>query len=202
MDNVCFIIRGPHSAWADLLWAHRWSLFYTSAYINNKEVYDFTFQPEDQNDVTTLCHEMFHSVGAPDLYHYEYDGLTPVGCWDLMESGDGHMGMYMKYAYGGWIPSIPLAQIGNTYTLNPVTSAENNVYKYPIPGSTNQFLIFEYRKKSSDIFEENLPNSGLLIYRIDQTMDGNVEGPPMECMVYRPDGSLTNNAWLLKPHQC
>ncbi|HNZ33451.1 MAG TPA: M6 family metalloprotease domain-containing protein [Candidatus Cloacimonas sp.] len=193
VDNVCFIIRGPHSAWADLLWAHRWSLFYTSAYINNKEVYDFTFQPEDQNDVTTLCHEMFHSVGAPDLYHYEYDGLTPVGCWDLMESGDGHMGMYMKYAYGGWIPSIPLAQIGNTYTLNPVTSAENNVYKYPIPGSSNQFLIFEYRKKSSDIFEENLPNSGLLIYRIDQTMDGNVEGPPDGVYVYRPDGSLTNN---------
>ena len=100
VDNVCFIIRGPHSAWSDLLWAHRWVLFSYNVSIRNKRIQDYTFQPEDQNDVTTLCHEMFHSVGAPDLYHYEYDGLTPVGCWDIMESGEGHMCMFMKYFYG------------------------------------------------------------------------------------------------------
>jgi hypothetical protein len=192
-DNVCFIIRGPHSAWADLLWAHRWSLFYTSAYINNKEVYDFTFQPEDQNDVTTLCHEMFHSVGAPDLYHYEYDGLTPVGCWDLMESGDGHMGMYIEICLWGMDTFYSSCSNWLIPIHKSVTSAEIMYINTLYLAQAIEFLIFEYRKKSSDIFEENLPNSGLLIYRIDQTIDGNVEGPPDGVYVYRPDGSLTNN---------
>ena len=193
VDNVCFIIRGPHSAWSDLLWAHRWVLFSHNVSIRNKRIQDYTFQPEDQNDVTTLCHEMFHSVGAPDLYHYEYDGLTPVGCWDIMESGEGHMCIFMKYFYGQWISSLPLAQIGNTYTLNPVTSPTNNVYMYPIPGSNYEFLVFEYRKKGSDVFEEKLPGSGLLIYRIDQRFEGNADGPPEGIYVYRPNGTLTHN---------
>ncbi len=196
VDNVCFIIRGPHTAWADLLWAHRWVLYAADAMINGKQVWDFTFQPEDHNSVRTLCHEMFHSVGAPDLYHYDFDGITPAGCWDIMESGNGHMGMYMKYAYGGWLNSIPTATAGNTYTLNPVTSSTNNVYKLPISGSNSQYLVFEYRKRGSDVFEAELPGSGLLIYRINQNIDGNADGPPDEVYIFRPNGTPAVNGLI------
>lgn len=190
VDNVCFIIRGPHSAWADLLWAHRWALYTQDVYINGKMVWDFTFQPENQNSVRTLCHEMFHSVGAPDLYHYDFDGITPAGCWDIMESGAGHMGMHMKYRYGGWLPTLPAIGPG-TFTLNPVTSPVNNVFRYEL--NSTESLVFEYRKRGADIFEENLPGSGLLIYRVNSTMDGNADGPPDEVYVYRPGGSQTAN---------
>lgn len=193
VDNVCFIIRGPHTAWNDLLWAHRWALYTVDSYINNKMVWDFTFQPEDQNTVRTLCHEMFHSAGAPDLYHYNFDGMTPAGCWDIMESGYGHMGMYMKFRYGNWISTIPTVTSG-TYILNPVTSATNNAIKYQLTAS--EFLVFEYRKQGSDLFEESLPGSGLLIYRINSTQDGNSQGPPDEVYVYRPDGTNSNNGSL------
>ncbi|HRY83926.1 MAG TPA: M6 family metalloprotease domain-containing protein, partial [Candidatus Cloacimonadota bacterium] len=196
VDNVCFIIRGPHTAWADLLWAHRWALYNNEAFINGKQVWDFTFQPEDHNSVRTLCHEMFHSAGSPDLYHYDYNGVTPVGPWDIMESGNGHMGMYMKYTYGNWITSIPSLSIGGTYTLNPVTSPTNNVYKMAIPGSNSQFLVFEYRKRGADIYEADLPGSGLLIYRINTNCDGNSDGPPDEVYVYRPNGSNTVNGQI------
>ena len=196
VDNVCFIIRGPHTAWADLLWAHRWALYAADAMINGKQVWDFTFQPEDHNSVRTLCHEMFHSVGAPDLYHYDYNGVTPAGPWDIMESGNGHMGMYMKYAYGNWLPTIPSISAGNTYTLNPVTSATNNVYKLAIPGSTTQYLVLEYRKRGSDIFEADLPGSGLLIYRINTNYEGNSDGPPDEVYIYRPNGTSTVNGQI------
>lgn len=196
VDNVCFIIRGPHTAWADLLWAHRWVLYAADANINGKQVWDFTFQPEDHNSARTLCHEMFHSVGSPDLYHYTFDGITPAGCWDIMESGNGHMGMYMKYAYGGWLNSIPAATTGNTYTLNPVTSSTNNVLKLAIPGSNSQYLVFEYRKRGSDLFEAELPGSGLLIYRINQNIDGNADGPPDEVYIFRPNGSPTANGLI------
>lgn len=198
VDNVCFIIRGPHTAWADLLWAHRWALYYTEAYINGKQVWDFTFQPEDQNSVRTLCHEMFHSVGAPDLYHYTFNGVTPTGCWDIMESGNGHMGMYMKFKYGGWLDTIPSASNPGTYTLNPITSATNNVYKIAIPGSNSQYLVLEYRKRGSDVFEAELPGSGLLIYRINTNYDGNADGPPDEVYVYRPNGSNTVNGQIFE----
>jgi M6 family metalloprotease-like protein len=196
VDNVCFIIRGPHAAWADLLWAHRWVLYVADAFINGKQVWDFTFQPEDQNNVRTLCHEMFHSVGAPDLYHYTFNGVTPAGCWDIMESGNGHMGMYMKYKYGGWIGSIPAATIGQTYTLNPVTSPTNNVLKLAVPGSNSQYLVMEYRKRGSDVFEAELPGSGLIIYRINQNYEGNSNGPPDEVYVFRPNGTTTINGQI------
>ena len=196
VDNVCFIIRGPHTAWAELLWAHRWALYAADAFINGKQVWDFTFQPEDQNSVRTLCHEMFHSVGAPDLYHYTYNGVTPAGCWDIMESGNGHMGMYMKYKYGGWIPTIPSIPGAGTYTLNPSTSSTNNVYKLAIPGNSSQYLVFEYRKSGSDIFEAELPGSGLLIYRINQNQDGNAQGPPDEVYIFRPNGTSSVNGLI------
>ncbi len=190
VDNVCFIIRGPHTAWNNLLWAHRWALYTVDSFINGKMVWDFTFQPENQNSVRTLCHEMFHSVGAPDLYHYEFDGLTPAGCWDIMESGNAHMGMHMKARYGEWIAPIPTILAG-TYTLNPVTSPVNNAYRIPLSGS--DYLVLEYRKQDSDVFEAELPGSGLLIYRVNENESGNSEGPPDEVYIFRPDGSSSQN---------
>ena len=109
VDNVCFIIRGDNDAWADLLWAHRWSLYSQTVNINGKRVYDYTFQPESQNSVRTLNHEMFHVLGAPDLYHYTGNGINPVGTWDVMEYGKGNMGAYMKWKYSGyqWMNIFP-----------------------------------------------------------------------------------------------
>ena len=193
VDNVCFIIRGPHTAWAELLWAHRWALYTQDVFINGKQVWDFTFQPEDHNSVRTLCHEMFHSVDAPDLYHYTFNGITPAGCWDIMESGNGHMGMYMKSKYGGWIGDIPTISYG-TYTLNPVTSQTNNAYRINL--SNGNILVLEYRKRGADIFEADIPGSGLLIYRINPNMDGNSQGPPDEVYVYRPNGTNTANGLI------
>jgi len=158
VDNVCFIIRGGNSAWADLLWAHRWWLSTQTVYINGFQVSDYTFQPESQNDVQTICHEMFHALGAPDLYHYSYDGFSPVGNWDLMESGFGHMGAFMKWKYSGntWIPSIPEITTSGTYTLHPLTSSTNNCYKIASPNSPGEYFIVEYRKKVSGTYENSL----------------------------------------------
>ncbi|NTW24928.1 MAG: M6 family metalloprotease domain-containing protein, partial [Lentimicrobium sp.] len=194
VDNVCFIIRGGNGAWASLLWAHRWALYSVTVNINGKRVYDYTFQPETQVSVNILCHEMFHALGAPDLYRYTNTNISPVGSWDLMESGSGHMGAYMKWEYtnNSWIAEIPEITTSGTYTLQPLTSATNNCYKIASPNSTTEFFMLEYRRKTGT-YETNIPGSGLLVYRIDPAYNGNASGPPDEVYIYRPNGTLTVN---------
>ncbi|MCX6271481.1 MAG: M6 family metalloprotease domain-containing protein [Bacteroidetes bacterium] len=201
VDNVCFIIRGGYSDWATLLWPHRWSLYSQTAYINGKRVWDYNFQLEDflsSSGVGVLCHEMSHSLGCPDLYHYSYDGINPVGSWDLMEYNQNppqHTGAYMKSKYTHWISSIPSITTSGIYTLNPLTSATGNCYKLNSLNSTTEYFVFEYRKKEGT-FENSLPGSGLLIYRINTAAgDGNADGPPDEVYIYRPFGTSTTNGY-------
>ncbi len=195
LDNICFISRGGHTAWCDLLWAQCWYLS-SVIYINGKRVYKYTFQPENQNEVQTLCHEMFHSVGAPDLYHYSFDEIIPTGSWELMSAGRGHMSAYMKWKYAGWLPAATLITQTGDYTLNPVTSATNNHYQINVAGVPGESIHLEYRKKGSDCFESKLVDSGLLIYHVRSNITGNVSGPPDELNIYRPDGSATFNGQI------
>ncbi|MHC1708496.1 MAG: PKD domain-containing protein [Bacteroidales bacterium] len=206
VDNVCFIIRGAYDGWSDLLWPHRWVLYSQVVYINGKRVYDYTFQIENflnSSGNGVLCHEMFHSLGAPDLYHYTDNGIDPVGSWDIMESTTNppqSMGAWMKYKYGEWISTVPLITSPGTYTLNPVTSSTNNIYRFNAGGSSTEFFIFEYRRKTGT-FENSIPGSGLIIYRINSSAgDGNAEGPPDEVYIYRPNGTLDVNGTLSTAH--
>jgi M6 family metalloprotease-like protein len=199
VDNVVFIIKGASDGWAELLWPHRWSLYTQYVYINSKRVYDFNFQLSEFTNSSgngVLCHEMYHSLGAPDLYHYTSDGISPVGPWDLMENNANppqHMGAYMKWKYGGWISSIPVINTPGTYTLNPLSSSTNNAYRINSPYSSSQYYVVEFRKKTGT-FENSLPGSGLLVYRIDTSAgNGNASGPPDEVYVYRPNGTTTVN---------
>lgn len=207
VDNMVFIVRGATTAWATLLWPHRWVLYNEVVYINNKRVWDYNLQIEDHlngSGAGVLCHEMFHSLSAPDLYHYNSAPYTSVGPWDLMDASDNppqSMGAYMKYRYGGWIDQIPEITECGTYTINPLSKPENNCYKIASPNSPSQYYVVEYRVKTGT-FEGNLPGSGLLVYRIDnaENGNGNAQGPPDEVYVYRPNGTINVNGNLNQAH--
>ncbi len=203
VDNVCFIAKGTPMGWNSLLWPHRWSLYLQNAYINGKKVSDYNFQLESYvspSGVGVLCHEMFHTLGAPDLYHYSGDGFNPVGNWDLMESNSNppeSMGAYMKFRYGKWINQIPEITTNGTYSLLPITSPTNNCYKIKAGTSSKEYFVLEYRKREG-VFESSIYASGLLIYRINTTVvgSGNMNGPPDEVYIYRQDGTLSQNGTL------
>jgi M6 family metalloprotease-like protein len=198
VDNICFIISGGPTGWDSLLWPHMWSLYSQDVTINSKWVYTYNFQLEtslDSGGVGVLCHEMFHSLGSPDLYRYDNQEVQPLYKWDLMEydlNPPQHMTIYMKNRYGTWLSNIPTITASGTYTLNPVTSSTNNAYRINSPNSTNEYFIVEYRRRTGT-FEMSLPGEGLIVYRINSTMDGqgNSSGPPDEVYVYRPDGTVT-----------
>lgn len=203
VDNVCFIAKGTSDNWADMLWPHMWALLYgDEVFINGKRVWTYNLQLQDflnrpQAGNGVLCHEMFHSLGAPDLYRYEEGRGTfmPVGAWDLMEGTRNppqHMTSYMKYRYGGWIPPLPLISTGGVYSLQPVTSSANNCYRIDSPNATDQYYVVEYRSRASSLFESRLPGTGLIVYRVNTAVTdstGNMYGPPDEVYVYRPGGS-------------
>ncbi|MEN6501204.1 MAG: M6 family metalloprotease domain-containing protein [Tenuifilaceae bacterium] len=209
IDVISFILAGSNDSWNDLLWPHQWSLWSQSAFINGKQVGDYTLQLQyfggSQIDLGTLCHEMFHAVGAPDLYHYDDDlNLSPVGYWDIMEGTldyPQNMGAHMKYLYGGWIDQIPEITTSGTYTLSPLaTSPTGNSYKIPSPNSYSEYFVVEYRKKES--YDSDLPGNGLLVYRINSKLEGvgNADGPPDEVYIYRPNGTPTLNGSINSAH--
>ena len=205
VDNVCFIVAGDVTAWSTLLWPHRWSLSTVTATINGKRVWDYNFQIQknlanQSYGEGTLCHEMFHSIGAPDLYHYTDDGITSAGPWDVMDGTTNpaqHMTAYMKWRYGKWIDSIPTIKSSGTYSLSTLKTATGNCYKIPSPNSATEYVVVEFRKKTG-VFDGSIPGTGLLAYRINTTRDGvgNRNGPPDELYVYRPNGAPTVNGTI------
>ena len=212
VDNICFIVRGGVGAWSSLLWPHMWALQDRTVNINGKRVWTFNFQLADASyyfNTSVMCHEMNHSLGAPDLYHY-YNGtnISPVGGWDLMENNampPQHCGAYMKMKYGHWVDDIPEITQAGTYTLNPVSSATPTNIAYKIQSNDpNQYYVLEYRDNTS-LFETALPGSGLLVYRIDTRFDGNADYDPSngiydEVYLFRPGGSTSANGDLSTAH--
>ena len=200
VDNVCFVMQGSPAGWSDLLWPHRWALYNENARINGKRVWDYLLMLESGFSVGTLCHEFFHVLGAPDLYHYEDTG-APVACgrWDLMDSNANppqYMGAFMKYKYGDWISSIPEIRESGTYSLKPLQEPDQNIYRISSPLSPGEYFVVEYRKKEGR-YDSSAPGTGMVVYRINPSAgNGNAVGPPDEVYIYRPGGTLTNNGSL------
>lgn len=198
VDGLVFVVHGEPDVWGTLLWPHKGVLTSPSASLGGKRVGAYNLQLEAQLSVGVLCHELFHTLGAPDLYHYDTCGAAPpdvgpVASWDLMAAArepPQHMGAYMKWRYGGWLASIPLITRSGTYTLSPLTASTGNAYRIASPYSLDESYVVEYRRKSG-LFESSLPSEGLLVTRIDSGLDGvgNACGPPDEVYVYRPGGS-------------
>ena len=225
VDNVTFLVSGSPTGWSDLLWPHRWSLTTFDVEINGSIVDAYNLNLLSGNPsyftVGTLCHEFFHSLGGPDLYHYvESATPTPVGGWDLMEQSSDtpqYMSAWMKYRYANWL-DCTLIESGGTYALKPLQEQKNSCYIIKSPYSESQFFTVEYRKHEG-IYESNLPGNedGLLVYRINldinnngkldtvevdeswnKIIGGNAEGPPDEVYLYRPGGTSFYNGNLIK----
>ncbi|MDR1878779.1 MAG: M6 family metalloprotease domain-containing protein [Bacteroidales bacterium] len=205
IDNICFIVSGYPGGWSELLWPHRSALYGgESIYINGKRAYDYNFLLAGTLNVSVMCHEMMHTLSAPDLYRYDYSA-TPVGSWDLMASNapvsPQGLSAFTKYKYGGWIDTIPeITELG-TYTLYRSNGTGKEKLAYKIRSndglSDNEYIVLEYRNTNTNMFEANLPGSGIVIYRIHEQQgvegNGNYDGTSSfdEIYVFRPNGTLT-----------
>ncbi len=155
----------------------------------------YSIQPElrgggNMETIGTICHEHGHVLGLPDLYDIAYTTeLTPVGKWALMASGasagnpygssPGHMTAWSRYMLG-WVDTTNINSAG-TYTANWVQGNQaNSVYKIPIPGEGGEYFIVANRYRlSGELTFDGIPDrfaSGLLIYKVDDTIGGSNTG--------------------------
>ena len=215
IDNLVFMISGEDDGWGSLLWPHQWALTnyydyildqykYDAPTINGYNAWSYTIELLGNStqypynvSVGILAHELFHLIGATDLYHYyRYEWLEPTGRWGIMddtESVPSHMLGYMKYQYGRWIESVPEITESGKYTLYPLQDSENNIYRIDL-GYGNEYIYIEYRDNEG-FYESTLPDDGLIIYHVDEDFIdiGNVEG------YYDLDFNTSEEVWLYRP---
>lgn len=198
IDNISFVISGS-SIGGTILWPHQSVQIINQVAIRNKNVGSYTFQFDKDINTGVICHEIMHTLGAPDLYLSDKTSPKPIGNWDLMATNTTiaqGMSAYTKYRYGNWLESPEIITSEGDYTLYPVGGENPNqvYYKIQEPGK-NEYFILEYRKRDGT-FESNLWSSGLLVFRINESVTGNLTGQgtiqkPYGQYLFRQNGTPT-----------
>ncbi len=219
IDNLCIVLSGRSELSArHMLWPHRSDLALPdekAIFIQGKKLVGYLMVFDDANgwaslepiplNTGVLCHEMSHSLGTYDLYHVN-DDLNPVGVWDLMADNQlvpQHMSAYTKFRYCGWLDEIPEISEPGTYTLNPVGGATPERIAYKIkPVGSDEYFVVEYRRRTGT-FDASLPESGLLVYRINPAYTGgnvNYNGTSRldEVYIFRPGGTTKSDGEVYK----
>jgi M6 family metalloprotease-like protein len=185
------------------LWSHRWYIFgagYTSPHTgaaladtivdgcrisrhSTDDVGGYFMQAEN-SPMGTFAHEFGHDLGLIDLYDTDstVDYGQVVGDWSLMDTGSwldsgntpSHLDPYSKIRLEWLSPTVV-----SSYLVVSIDQAEattgNRLYRLNIPG-TQQYFLVENRRQTG--YDAHLPESGILIWHIDEGMPNNNDGPP------------------------
>ncbi len=211
LDSLSIIVGGSSSStWGSLLWPHSWNLeairpsspVYVDAN-NTVRVGDYSFNFDTALTTGVLCHEMGHVLGAPDLYHYNYD-FVPVGNWDIMQFDNDtpqYMLTYIRDKYIGGISDTQIVDIttNGVYSLMPVTNAgTNDVLAFRIPTERNEYFMVEYRRSTASGFDSTLPGSGLIIYRVKEPSNFSSSSGNQNA-VYKGTGTRADEVYVFRP---
>ena len=142
-------------------------------------------------------HEFFHDFGAPDVYGFAFTDARDHK-WGLMGAfgpyqGPGGLGIrpshimgYLKWDFDarpqngrlGWVQPVQITQNQKidvpSFELAPETDKLFKIDIHPpsvlFRGEATEFFLIENRNKTSGAtFDTHLPESGLLIWHIDET---------------------------------
>jgi M6 family metalloprotease-like protein len=170
---------------------------------------DFTFYGDDGSSyicigedvqfgfpLITILHEFAHaSIPLWDLYDYSYTS-SPVGAWDLMSDGvwSDFCGLCAYHRWkSGWLDPITITEPGTYYVDDLNGDDPNKMYKIPIPGSEDEWILVENRtRKGCDGYFQGAPDYGMVVYHIDDKRPYehrfNTLGPDRDGVVWRTHG--------------
>lgn len=181
--NVIF--AGQDSGvWAEGLWPHSWDLqnpvnvgsAATPAYVSS---YQITNLATSSTRIGTFIHENGHLLmGYPDLYTYVAGTGEGVGLHCLMAAGNycddektpAPIDAYLKDV-SGWANVNDLS--AEDYAAHTLPSTGNITYRITNPSAATESFYIENRG-NGDKWAKGVPDKGLLIWHIDETIaDGN-----------------------------
>jgi M6 family metalloprotease-like protein len=130
--------------------------------------------------IGTICHELGHVLGLPDLYDTSENSAAGIGDWGLMGSGNwqrqtspAYMSAWSRHQLGFINPMIIDAAINSEEILLPAESGEAEFLAMILPMDSNmpqEYLILENRQELGA--DQYLERSGLLVWHIDETITG------------------------------
>ena len=129
----------------------------------------------DIHPIGTICHEMGHILGLPDLYDPSLAG--GIGEWGLMGSGNwqnqtrpAYMSAWSRYRLGFIDPVILENKTDYTLTIQPAEfSGVSGAFMLPMNSNMpHEYILLENRQKfGSDI---HLAGTGMLVWHIDDNI--------------------------------
>ncbi|HGJ65523.1 TPA: M6 family metalloprotease domain-containing protein, partial [bacterium] len=147
---------------------------------------------EEYLNIGIFCHEFFHEFGAPDLYAWDY----PVGFWCLMgmfgpylDNGQhpSHICSYLKWDFDadrsngirGWLEPIEIKEQGTYFVDSLGLPKGKRSYKIDMPHKFGReyFIIENRNTKAGTIYDTFLPESGIIIWHIDENQPSSFSYP-------------------------
>ncbi len=177
IDAINVFYAGNRTAFATGLWPHSWVL--QAPYTFSADgVTALQYQVTDIGAGLTLgtfCHENGHMLmDWPDLYDAN-GGSAGIGDYCLMgtlaasatDTNPPEPSAYLK-ELAGWatVTSLTSSQSGLS-----VPAGTNTFYKYVNPDDSNEFFIFENRRKTAR--DAAIPDEGLAVWHIDLNVADN-----------------------------
>lgn len=212
-DAVTFVILdSPDATYGSIFWPHKWHAAAIGAAAEVAGVpigvYSLNFT---KSEFVTFVHEAGHVLGAPDLYASANNSMPLVAQWDVMsltarKGSPSNMLVYTRKKYLGMKAGrVETVYSGQRAVLVNAADAEgDDPIAVRIPTSVEGVFVYaEYRAEAAlDRYDGNQQSSGLLVYRVNENIDGlgNIDAKNLrdyaniEVYVYRKGGAETLDA--------
>jgi immune inhibitor A len=173
------------------IWSHKWVIDGGAKTVDNTKIFGYLTVPEDCR-IGVCCHELGHLLyGFPDLYDTDQTS-EGIGNWCLMAAG--------SWGGGGDTPVHPCAwckvnqgwvSVDNRTTNGPLSIPDvkdsNTVYRLWKDGTAgSEYFLMENRQKNR--FDASLPESGLLLWHIDESVPDNTNEAHYKVALMQADG--------------
>ncbi len=179
VDAFIVIHAGPgaeETGSGNHIWSHKWVLAGGAFNADTTKIFAYLTVPEDCR-IGVCAHELGHLVfGWPDLYDTD-ESSEGLGNWCLMGGGSwngsgdipAHPSAWCKVGQG-WV-SVVNRTTNGTVTIKDVKTSKK-VYRLWKNGSAgDEHFLVEHRRRTG--YDRLLPGEGLLVYHIDDAIDGN-----------------------------
>jgi immune inhibitor A len=179
VDAFIVVHAGPgaeETANGGHIWSHKWVLAGNPFDADGTQIYAYLTVPEDCR-IGVCAHEIGHLVfGWPDLYDTD-ESSEGLGNWCLMGGGSwngrgdvpAHPSAWCKLGQE-WV-TVRNRTANGSITLTDVKT-DHTIHRFwKDGGDGDECFLVEYRRKAG--YDRELPGEGVLIYHVDDTVEGN-----------------------------